>query len=83
MVGWEVEGRSEDEVVFLVLIKAAEMDLAARHATFRARRARVCLTCIHVFSPKHLDKENKKIHYHLLFSLLLQKNGKCRAIVVM
>ena len=41
MVGWEVEGRSEDEVVFLVLIKAAEMDLAARHATFRARRARL------------------------------------------
>jgi hypothetical protein len=26
MVGWEVEGRSEDEVVFLVLIKAAEME---------------------------------------------------------
>jgi hypothetical protein len=41
----------------------------ARHFSGRASQG---LTCIHVFSPQHLDKE-KKIHYHLLFSLLLQK----------
>jgi hypothetical protein len=65
MVGWEVEGRSEDEVVFLVLIKAAEMDLAARHATFRARRARPGFD-IHSFTCSRPNISTKKIRKYII-----------------